>query len=83
MSQTVIEDYNESYLQEDDYPFGTDTYAPGGSFNQYFGKLYEDRVVITVETTRYFNASKPKDEDRRIQQQIELVDLILKYSLDF
>lgn len=82
-TQTVIEDYNASYLQEGDYPFGTDTFAPGGSFNQYFGKKYEDRIVITIETTRYFNTSKPKDESRRIQQQLELIDLILKYSLDF
>lgn len=82
-TQSVIEEYNASYLQKEDYPFGTDTYAPGGSFNQYFGKKYEDRIVITVETTRYFNNSTPKDEDRRIQQQMELVDLILKYSLDF
>ena len=82
-TQTVIEDYNASYLQEDDYPFGTDTYSPGNSFNQYFGKKYEDRIVITIETTRYFSDSKPKNEDRRIQQQLELIDLILKYSLEF
>lgn len=82
-TQTVIEDYNASYLQEDDYPFGTDTFAPGGSFNQYFGRKYEDKIVITIETTRYFSASKPKNEDRRIQQQLELIDLILKYSLEF
>ena len=47
-TQTVIEDYNASYLQDGDYPFGTDTYAPGGSFNQYFGKLYEDIIVLTI-----------------------------------
>ncbi len=82
-TQTVIEDYNALYLQEDDYPFGTDTFAPGGSFNQYFGRKYEDKIVITIETTRYFSASKPKNEDRRIQQQLELIDLILKYSLEF
>lgn len=82
-TQTVIEDYNALYLQEDDYPFGTDTFAPGGSFNQYFGRKYEDRIVITIETTRYFSDSKPKNEDRRIQQQLELIDLILKYSLEF
>lgn len=82
-TQTVIEDYNTSYLKDGDYPFGTDTYAPGGSFNQYFGNYYEDRIVITVETTRYYNSSTPKDEDRRIEQQLELVNLILKYSLDF
>ena len=82
-TQTVIEDYNALYLQNGDYPFGTDTYAPGGSFNQYFGRLYEERIVFTIETTRYFSESKPKDEDRRIQQQLELIDLALKYSLDF
>ena len=83
LTQSVIEEYNDSYLKDQDYPFATDTYAPGGSFNQYFGNLYEDRIVVTIETTRYFNSSTPKDEDRRIEQQIELVDLILKYSLDF
>ncbi len=82
-TQTIIEDYNDLYLQNKDYPFGTDTYAPGGSFNQYFGKLYEDRIVFTIETTRYFSESEPKDEDRRIQQQLELIDLALKYSIDF
>ena len=82
-TQTVIEEYNASYLKEGDYPFGTDTYAPGNSFNQYFGKLYEERIVLTIETTRYFNATKPKDETRRIEQQLELVDLVLKYSQDF
>ena len=82
-TQTVIEDYNALYLQDGDYPFGTDTYAPGGSFNQYFGKLYEERIVFTIETTRYFSDSEPKDEDRRIQQQLELIDLALKYSIDF
>lgn len=82
-TQTVIEDYNALYLQDGDYPFGTDTYAPGGSFNQYFGKLYEERIVFTIETTRYFSESAPKDEDRRIQQQLELIDLALKYSIDF
>lgn len=82
-TQTVIEDYNALYLQDGDYPFGTDTYAPGGSFNQYFGKLYEERIVFTIETTRYFSESEPKDEDRRIQQQLELIDLALKYSIDF
>ena len=82
-TQTIIEDYNKEYLKEGDYPFGTDTYAPGNSFNQYFGKLYEDRLVITVETTRYINASTPKDESRRIEQQLELIDMILKYSQDY
>ena len=82
-TQTVIEEYNASYLKEGDYPFGTDTYAPGNSFNQYFGKLYEERIVLTIETTRYFSATKPKDETRRIEQQLELVDLVLKYSQDF
>ena len=82
-TQTVIEEYNASYLKEGDYPFGTDTYAPGNSFNQYFGKLYEERIVLTIETTRYFNETKPKDETRRIEQQLELVDLVLKYSQDF
>ena len=82
-TQTVIEEYNANYLKEGDYPFGTDTYAPGGSFNQYFGGLYEDRIVVTIETTRYFNEIKAKDEDRRIEQQLELIDLILKYSVDF
>lgn len=82
-TQTIIEDYNDLYLQNKDYPFGTDTYAPGGSFNQYFGKLYEERIVFTIETTRYFSESEPKDEDRRIQQQLELIDLALKYSIDF
>ena len=46
-------------------------------------RKYEDKIVITIETTRYFSASKPKNEDRRIQQQLELIDLILKYSLEF
>ena len=84
-TQTVIEDYNDSYLQSGDYPFGTDTYAPGGSFNQYFGKLYEDRIVLTIETTRYVDYKNKiaKDENRRIQQQLELIDLVLKYSEDF
>ena len=84
-TQTVIEDYNASYLQDGDYPFGTDTYAPGGSFNQYFGKLYEDRIVLTIETTRYVDYDKriSKDEDRRIQQQLEMIDLIFKYAVDF
>lgn len=82
-TQSVIEDYNKQYLKEGDYPFGTDTYAPGNSFNQYFGKLYEDRLVITVETTRYINDKTPKDEDRRIQQQLELVDMIIKYAVDY
>ena len=82
-TQTIIEDYNKEYLKEGDYPFGTDTYAPGNSFNQYFGKLYEDRLVMTVETTRYINASTPKDESRRIEQQLELIDMILKYSQDY
>ena len=84
-TQTVIEDYNASYLQDVDYPFGTDTYAPGGSFNQYFGKLYEDRIVLTIETTRYVDYDKriSKDEDRRIQQQLEMIDLIFKYAVDF
>ena len=82
-TQTIIEDYNKEYLKDGDYPFGTDTYAPGNSFNQYFGKLYEDRLVITVETTRYINASTPKDESRRIEQQLELIDMILKYSQDY
>lgn len=84
-TQTVVEDYNASYLQDGDYPFGTDTYAPGGSFNQYFGKLYEDRIVLTIETTRYVDYDKriSKDEDRRIQQQLEMIDLIFKYAVDF
>lgn len=82
-TQTIIEDYNKEYLKDGDYPFGTDTYAPGNSFNQYFGKLYEDRLVITVETTRYINSSTPKDESRRIEQQLELIDMILKYSQDY
>ena len=84
-TQTVVEEYNESYLKEGDYPFGTDTYAPGGSFNQYFGKLYEDKIVITIETTRYFDykKNKAKDESRRIEQQLEMIDLILKYAVDF
>ena len=82
-TQMIIEEYNPTYLQEDDYPFGTDTFAPGGSFNQYFGGLYEDKIVITIETTRYFNTDKPKNEDRRIQQQLELLDLILKYSVTY
>lgn len=82
-TQTIIEDYNKEYLKEGDYPFGTDTYAPGNSFNQYFGKLYEDRLVMTVETTRYINSTTPKDESRRIEQQLELIDMILKYSQDY
>ena len=82
-TQTVIEDYNDLYLQEGDYPFGTDTYAPGNSFNQYFGKYYEDRLVLTIETTRYINDTTPKDEGRRIQQQLELIDMVIKYSVDF
>lgn len=82
-TQTVIEEYNDTYVTEEDYNFATDTYAPGGSFNQYFGKLYEDRVVITIETTRYYNENEPKREARRIQQQLELIDLIFKYSLEF
>ena len=83
LTNTVVREYNASYLKENDYPFGTDTYAPGNSFNQYFGKLYEERIVVTIETTRYFSESKPKDEGRRIEQQLEMVDLILKYSLNF
>lgn len=82
-TQSIIEEYNASYLQDNDYPFGTDTYAPGGSFNQYFGRLYEDKIVITIETTRYFSEGNPKSEDRRIQQQLELLDLILKYAVDY
>lgn len=84
-TQTVIEDYNASYLQDGDYPFGTDTYAPGGSFNQYFGKLYEERIVLTIETTRYVDYTKriAKDENRRIKQQLEMIDLVFKYSGDF
>ena len=82
-TQTIIEDYNKEYLKEGDYPFGTDTYAPGNSFNQYFGKLYEDRLVVTIETTRYINDSTPKNESRRIEQQLELIEMILKYSQDY
>lgn len=82
-TQSVIDEYNTSYLQDGDYPFGTDTYAPGGSFNQYFGGLYEDKIVITIETTRYINSSTPKSEERRIQQQLELIDLILKYAVEY
>lgn len=82
-TQTVIEDYNKLYLQDGDYPFGTDTYAPGDSFNQYFGKLYEDRLVITIETTRFINDSTPKDESRRIEQQLELIGMILEYAAEY
>jgi hypothetical protein len=82
-TQSIIEDYNASYLQDGDYPFGTDTYAPGGSFNQYFGGYYEDRIVITIETTRYFDENRPKNEERRIQQQLEMIDLILEFAKDY
>ena len=50
---------------------------------QAFVLIYEERIVFTIETTRYFSDSEPKDEDRRIEQQLELIDLALKYSLDF
>lgn len=81
----VVKQYNSSYLQKGDYPFGTDTYAPGGSFNQYFGNLYEDKIVFTIETTRYTDYEKKikKDENRRIQQQLEMIDLVFKNSEKF
>ena len=81
----VAQQYNASYLQSGDYPFGTDTYAPGGSFNQYFGQLYEDRIVLTIETTRYtdYENKIKKNENRRIQQQLEMIDLIFKNSEKF
>lgn len=81
----VIQEYNASYLQDGDYPFGTDTYAPSGSFNQYFGKLYEEKIVFTIETTRYIDYAKkiPKNENRRIQQQLEIIDLVFKCSDKF
>lgn len=82
-TQSVIEDYNDIYLKDGDYPFGTDTYAPGNSFNQYFGKLYEDRIVLTIETTRYINDTTPKSESRRIEQHLELIDMIMKYAVDY
>ena len=82
-TQSVIEDYNSLYLKDGDYPFGTDTYAPGNSFNQYFGKLYEDRIVLTIETTRYINDTTPKKESRRIEQQLELIDMVMKYAVDY
>ena len=82
-TQSVIEDYNKLYLKEGDYPFGTDTYAPSNSFNTYFGKLYEDRIVITIETTRYINDTTAKNEGRRIEQQLELIDMIMKYAVDY
>ena len=81
----VTQQYNASYLQSGDYPFGTDTYAPGGSFNQYFGNLYEEKIVLTIETTRYTDYEKriKKDENRRIQQQLEMIDLVFKNSEKF
>ena len=81
----VAQQYNASYLQSGDCPFGTDTYAPGGSFNQYFGNLYEERIVLTIETTRYTDYEKriAKDENRRIQQQLEMIDLVFKNSEKF
>ena len=81
----VSKQYNASYLQSGDFPFGTDTYAPGGSFNQYFGKLYEDKIVLTIETTRYTDYEKriKKNENRRIQQQLEMIDLVFKNAEKF
>ena len=83
--KVVTQQYNASYLQNGDCPFGTDTYAPGGSFNQYFGGLYEDKIVLTIETTRYtdYENRVKKDENRRIQQQLDLIDLVFENAEKF
>ena len=69
----IVDDFNTRYLKEGEEVFCVDTYAPGGSFNSYFGALYKKACVFTIETNRELELS------RRIEQQLELLDCMFNY----
>ena len=69
----IVDMFNKEYLIEGEEVFCVDTYAPGGSFNSYFGSLYKKGCVFTIETNREL------DFDRRVDQQLGLLDCMFRY----
>ena len=69
----IVDDFNNRYLIEGEDRFCVDTYAPGGSFNSYFGALYPKSCVFTIETNRELVFT------RRVEQQLQLLDCMFNY----
>lgn len=69
----ITENFNELYLKTGEEKFYTDTNAPAGSFNNYWGGVLTKGYVFTIETNRELDLS------RRIEQQLGLLDCIFDY----
>ena len=69
----IVDMFNNKYLLDGEDPFCVDTYAPGGSFNSYFGSKYKKACVFTIETNRELEFT------RRVEQQLGLLDCMFNY----
>ena len=72
----LVYEFNARCIKPYETKFGTDTNAPEGSFNNYFGTKFPKSIVFTIETNREFVGGKDTaDLSRRIEQQLQLIDL--------
>lgn len=70
LSYDIVEEYNKTYLLEDEVEFAVDGPSVAGGFNYYCASL--GMYAITIETNRKL------DLNRRIEQQLDLLDIMFE-----